>query len=420
MSYKSVIIEAYNLHDDDSKEYTINICNGLQICNYTITVSYKINNCDTLLIENINQKIYGNINHYNITVLSENKNVKSANNCVDLFTLINKINYVKYKDISINDTIKDLNNNIEICIINKKICKYLSNIAPAIPIIVGKTKQKNIIAGTFLCDKDNQIIGMITSNNNENNIEIIPFEIILYLINNYLNISIKSLLFKLSVCDININNKDINALYFNTTSLSLKTNKFINITFYIGDVITKINDLTINIDGMIFDIKLNTFIPLETFVLFNGDKYIKITYIRTDKNIEEIVCVKSINLENNLFCVNITGENKTYKFKNIVFSELSEELIIYCQKNNIILPNNIISNYSTPIIDKKPYKIVIITETNNKNILLQLQNNKIEQNKFYFVLIKYNDHYVKHLSDIYNKNIKTLTLQNINNITLQV
>jgi hypothetical protein len=254
-----------------------------------------------------------------------------------------------------------------------------SIIIPKIPIIVLKTDCKLFegLSGSTLTNEHNEIIGMIYCYNN-GSFEAIPIGIIMILINKLLNnIQLTTILCNSSICDININKESYTGHALNDIPLLSYTRnkKKTNVIFKKNDVILKINNRSFYKDGTLHCDEINFNISLEAYVLLNSESCVDVLYLKEKNgkydNPKLInICAKSFN---DIYDVKTNLENEYIRWNGLVFTILSEELILYLIKNNL---NRSLTNYKR--VENRNY--VVLTD-----IDCNVHGKKFDVYKYYLV-----------------------------------
>ncbi len=288
---------------------------GLVLNNYVLTLHHIITG-KKICIDKIIYNILYEFEEYDIIVLCKN-NYKG--NITEFLTLLeNEINTncIKLSDINkyMNTRFKIFKSNIILNLNRIENTSLKSNILPQ--ILLGKF---NMILNTdisdlddladlagfsgSICYKNNLIFGLLISQNNED-IEIIPLEIIFDLLNIHYKYGIRYL-------PINMNGNNITDRYKN---------------FYKNDIILQMNNIDVDDFGMIYYQKYNQHIPISSYILLY--EYNKI-YFKIHRNILKTKKIINItyNIEKfteNKIQINIKENPKEISIKNLCFKELSE------------------------------------------------------------------------------------------------
>jgi len=373
------------LNLDDYNVYDIHINDiyygkGLKISNYILTLSHIIEDNNFIYVHDTRYNLLLNIEFYDICVLSSNQE-SNINIFIDeLENFIEKNclklhNHSKYK----NTNFKIYNSNHELEFIELNNINLKTYLYPAIPMGIFEIKNMSKKQMIELCEsgisgslisKNNKYFGLVVSQNENNSIEIMPFEIIHNIIKTYIN-----------------NN---NNFYY----LKLPNNNIVSI-----------NDKPL-VRNQIFIQEYNFDISLQTYILlFCNEPYVNIT--KTNNNTEKNKLYK-YNF-NNMF-LNYKENNLEISIFDFVFKELSEEFLIKNQQKNI---SDI--NYDN-IFNKK--KLLYLEKINNKKYC-----DYIDTTNNIYVLNKISGHNINKLSDInkYLKNKKiTFELINPNNDIIKI
>jgi hypothetical protein len=195
---------------------------------------------------------------------------------------------------------------------------------------------------------------------------------------------------------------------------NISKNNFRNIMK--NDIIYSINDIKIN-NNMIFDNDINSEIPIDTYIILNGFKNIRIEYSRNknnnNKKYNTTLLLKEFNYKD--LSLNFKDHYIDYNLNNFIFSELSEEIILQKYKNNIKINDNIYDNLYS---HKKIYLKNII------NIKKEYINDINIDNQLY-ILYKISGKKIKNIKEIKNyTKYKNITIDlidiNMNNIKIKI
>lgn len=345
----------YELILDD--ETYINNGNGIII---KIKDDYYIFTCNHIIEKNpinikcyidnmlINTIIFKRIYEYDVCILKINH-----------YDYIHLKRYYTYENIgaisSFSESLNYISHNLEkSCEIVLNICvkhnHIKSGIVPKIPTYEIKIKNEYCLgmSGSLL-KNDKNILGMIICKSDKV-IMAIPIILILnFMINDLTHIK-----FNYDVVDF-VLEKKYNGLYINNI-----INKKYNDTINIGDVIVSCENNEINDIGEIYCEEIKYYVTIDTFIMLNNKNHVNITILNSKEIFENIVCYK-YNIEQ-ICKIFIQKQNKYYNLNGIIFTELSEELII----ENIKKGLNYYKEIFNSLFDNCEKYIILILNTKSK------------------------------------------------------
>jgi hypothetical protein len=302
-------------------------------------------------------------------------------------------------------------------------CKYngyyidsiKSKIYPKIPLIKILIKDKKHYesyqgtSGSLLLDNKNNIYGMVSYYDIiKKNIICIP----MYCINKFFKIivnkkKISTLLISTKLCDYNKNNTGHIITNNNNIKYMMKEDSKFN--FKENDIITSINNIKFNNAGYIHFKNMNIFIPLNTYLMLNNNNFNTINFYRKDKieYKENIVKIKNLRIEKyNKF--SIKQNLKIIKFNNLSIIELSENLLMELNSNNIKILGQVNNEYENCYGNNKILAIINYDMKDNnyihkyKNINIPIKNDKINTNCNLAIISKVNNTKIKSLNQLDN------------------
>ena len=401
------------LNFDDQSDHQNYVCDiiingnidgkGIIIDKYVLTLNHIVENNTDIYINDIKYNLLLNIDIYDVCILScslepdindfiNRFDAFIKNTCISLCEN-SKFNHYNFKIYNTNYELKF--NSID----NINLKSYLY---PSIPVGLFNIMNISLSELESLCcsgisgsviQYNNKYFGLIVSQNINNMLEIIPFEIIFDIIKSYIT---------------NQNN-------FNYLPLTL--NRDINCFTYRhilkNDIVEYINKQKI-IQNNIYIKKYNLKIPYQTYILlFCFDKFVDIDIIRHKKT---LIIEKKINIKlckynfNNIF-LNYKENDLQVNIFNFIFKELSEEFLIKNTDKDICE-----INYDN-IFNKR--KLIYLENNNN----IQRYNCYLDMKNDVYILHKISGHNINKLSDIkkylLNKKI-TFELINPNNNIVKI
>lgn len=350
------------------------------------------------------------------------------------------INYLSDKtEEDEQDNLLD-NNNLEKRVSSKMIeCKYInydisnikSEMYPKIPIIKIRIRDTvsnyEGLSGSILCNtninsdsnsnsninlKTQGVYGMISYSKSENIFIAIPS----YCLKLFFKMSlrkeqIKSFCFKTKVGDFDYKNKERNVHSILTGHRILyKTDTDNQHTqFTKSNLIESVDNNLFDDDGDLNFKELNIKVPLDTYVLLKNSKYYNFRYyvkssgeyVETSKNIYPVVLNEYLkfNLEH----------GKIIKYKGLIMTEMSEQLLLHYYKSGIKISGRISDHYDDCFSNKQKLVVVIGIDQNTLEKYEILGLPLIKNNKIYSISIvsKINDKKIMSLSDIENSKSST-------------
>ena len=256
-----------------------------------------------------------------------------------------------------------------------------------------RTGNKNI-GMIFICTNDKE--GVFLKG--------IPLFIIDKIVSNSINcIELSGIQINTCNCEIDYEDKKLNAQYV----LGRATFKNGLKTFYFneGDIIISVNEKKFNENNLLWCNFLKMNVPLNTYLMLKSimciDNKHKPILIKTGKISLDKFNVRVFNISpipyNQMYHFTIT--TNYYRWKDLVFIELSEELDRFYSRQGINLTN---------------YRQFNNTNSNNKNVILFNYNKKLNDNnlsKQYYISMPYNG-----TTGNYFYSVKSISKHKINNI----
>jgi hypothetical protein len=292
---------------------------------------------------------------------------------------------IKDRDKYKNTNFKIMNEDILVCFDNIKDTYLKSFIYPPIPMCHFKFNDdineleidklcSSGISGSILYNNDGCIGLLVSSKESTHVLEILPFELILDLIEKY-----------------NQNNFNFSYIpYIIEKNCVLNCALNPNINILKNDYVTSINNKKLN-DNFIFVEKYNINMNYQTYVLLYCSDYvtIKLTRLKKFKNKTNTINIKlNINLLEynfNLITLNFKENNNSVKLNDFEFKEMSEEYIL---KN---INKNVIDIDYNDIYKKK--KMIYLDNITNKYKDINIERN-------IYILHKISGHKIFTLNDI--------------------
>ena len=215
------------------------------------------------------------------------------------------------------------------------------------------------LSGSLLTARD-KIYGIISYYDQDNKLfNVIPsycFELFLDMVlqKDY----IKAFCFSTDIC--NYDDKNVGHIISKTHGITYRTDMDKEIKFKNSDLIESINGNTFNDDGNIYMEKLRIQVPVDTYVLLENSKYYTIKYYskKDDSYVEFNKKVYTDNIAHHLK-FNFEYCTKFIKFKGLVITEMSEELLKYYDAIGIPITGNVMDHYNK-CYTANNQKIVII------------------------------------------------------------
>jgi hypothetical protein len=337
-------------------------------CNHIIEKNPIIIKCYTDEHE-INTIIFKRIYEYDVCILK-----------------INYHDYVNIKKYYTNENVGIINSFLECgnyishnleksCEIVKNICVKNSHIksviVPMVPMyefeICGEVEDYNGMSGSILMN-DTNIIGMVLCKSNK-----ILMAIPIVLILNFMTNELKYIKFNYDIVDFTLEKK-YNGLYINDI-----INKKYNSTINVGDVIVSCENQEINDVGEIYCDELKLYITIDTFIMLHNKNYIDIQILNINETFENIICYK-YDIEH-ICKIFIQKQNKIFNINGLIFTELSEELIIENVKNGMNYYKEI---YNSLFDNSEKYIVMILNTSSNKkyNKFIHKPLLKLEESKY--------------------------------------
>jgi hypothetical protein len=162
-------------------------------------------------------------------------------------------------------------------------------------------------------------------------------------------------------------------------------------------------------------------IPIETYLIINGFKDIKIQFYRNTRNGKRLhntnIRLKVFSYKN--ITLNFRDTQKYKEINNIIFSELSEEYILELFHKNIKVSDDIYENlYSNT-------KTIFMKDINDKLLRRKIEKNNIDLNCELYILNKISGRKINKLDDLEKyKEFKNITIELIdskmNNIKIKI
>lgn len=352
---------------------------------YEACVSVFSHELDLVLLETKSMtKINNNIKYINMSQF--NSNLPKINNTVS---------FSKNKIIFVSKDVVKLQCKTYECIIKGTEFLYLHSYnMPAIPYIKANidylfNERDNIkgISGSIVSqNQESEIIGMVSDIITKTMIlNIIPSFVILRFLNEFVKTGsfkgLCSIMAKLTICDIDMNNTNINAICIednyniNYNRDEYNSKNIIGARLKKNDIIIKVNEKNINKNGMIYCSKLG-YILLTTYIAmhYQCNDLIKLMIVR--KNDRGLFDKKNIKIRSRPIrttkYIPIVHNNNYLELNGLIFVELNEELIEMNINNGIILKGLYINFYHN-----NPYR------NNNKEkvlVLIDIMRNKLNDN----------------------------------------
>lgn len=371
---------------------------GLFLDGFILTAQHVVNECNNIFINNKKYINIIDIDEYDISVLKDINDNRTINNFIKIFkNILNKT--IKISNmLEKTNNICSINNDLNDILKYKKICStnIKTNLYPQILIYEYENPDINRnfegMSGSIIYYK-NKLMSLLIGGR-DNNIIALPIDIIYNILYYYVKNNMK-----LYYCPFIIKN---NIVQYNYNFL-IK-----------DDIILKINNIEIDND-IIYDNKFKIKMLYSTFIIINGLNNIHIEYCRNTKK-GKIIKKNSMylnELNNNILFMNYKiKDSENIKFKDMIFSELSEEFLINCIHNNINIPN---IDYNLIYRQTKYIYLRYINKSKYSDIL------KIPDN--IYILNKISGRKIKNISDIqkFNKyNLITIELIDPFNNTIKI
>jgi hypothetical protein len=343
---------------------------GIEYDKYILTLEHITNNINVYTKhKNITEyKSIFKIEEYDIDILCD----INVDGNIDIFLDKLKIFNTKYISIhDINDNYdmiyKVYKSNLTLKYNTFECIELKSTIFPQIPIVKCNINTNDLnelggLSGSIVYN-DDKIMGILTSDY-EKNIEIIPFEFIIDII----NLTNK---YCRRYCPLQINN-----------NIVLKQNKSLKK----NDMIITIDNKDIDEFGRIYYDKYDTYIPIKTYILLKNNKYIDINICRYINKIKKYYNVRYLidKFNEANITINFRENNKQINIKNFMIKELSEEFISKTYKKICEINDDIYSNK----------KILYIYNINNNDY------NNIDLENNIYILRKISGHNINNIHQI--------------------
>lgn len=380
----------------------------------------------------INEKIYkfkmeelGSIKAYDFTVLIfSDENKMLLNNLdinsklkikTDLSLTIDEqifIKYLKGEQIAwINTNVLDANELQHKVIFPEYIGYNLSNISselyPKIPVIeiaipLNVDQSYFGLSGSLL-QSENNVMGQLSFHNTRTNAFIvIPgycLELFLKMVIN--SQKIKCFCFTTNVCEF-IDNKTGHIITSNN-NIKYKSNNS-SIRFKINDIIESIDGNSFDDKGNLYSEKINTYVPLDTFILLENNESYEFKYHveRNDNYTETIKNVNPVILQDYIK-IDLEYSDSIIRYNGLVIAEMSEQLLKYYTDKGIRIGGYIDEFYNDCYgMDK----IIVIVNIDNQNA----------SNKFYDIYKRIGLPLVKGIDEYYIPVITKINKNKISNI----
>ena len=281
------------------------------------------------------------------------------------------------------------------------------------------------ISGSGLYNENNEILGIILSLTDEGNINCICFKFLSYLLKGLLDNN-KDTIDLIIIDNQFIKKKNNNYLKVLSNTLNYKSSINSEKLLKKKNYIYKVNNKIINEKGLFYDKILNEYIPLNTYLLISLCNNIKIEiyfnrFFKKSIKDDNIVFREGKSF-NKTFKLNIKDNLRRLRWKNIIFFELSEDILKQFITNNIIElnENNFNIFYDLSTNNNKIILVCDILNITEENNFEELMYNKLEKvgrskvkniEKLYDLLKKYkrNDAYFK-FKNLNNLRIKELLI----------
>jgi hypothetical protein len=336
----------------------------------------------------------------------------------------------KYDIIDINtlDCKVDDIKKILICSHNKSIninfLKIIENdvgnesfaVIPQICLEIKKKSNNFGLSGSPCFDSKKGFIGHVfTYDDCNTSINIIPAYCLKYIFTELLSKSIIKLK-TINIEGTNSSNVSLCSIYDDDTKLNLnaykikKTNHIeyklygLEKTFHLKEnmLITKIDNLPINKEGKVLFDTLNTYLMPQTYILLNNNlDYIKIDgYELIDGNYSafSVNIIPEVLLNHMLFS---EFDNNIIIYKNLVFTELSREILNLCDINKNKKLMEILDNPYSKKFNKQIILIDILDNISLPDDKLKVLKNNLQKHSFIF-LNKFNKKNITNLEDLYS------------------
>jgi hypothetical protein len=229
--------------------------------------------------------------------------------------------------------------------------------------------------------------------------------------------------------------KDSNNINYNDNSIKKVSKNRNNLKN--NDIIYGLNGIEFDINGMLFDKKINSILPLQTYIALNYNFGMIIPlniYRLNSKGNDHEKKIITINTRpiSTMRYIPIKSDNIFYKFKGLVFVEITEELIETYSKNNINFVNPILDIVLSSSYRNNNEKLIMIISTDRSNLDVDYLTSydeigfpfKNKQKNYYniYILDKINNKKVKNIHNInkYFNKIKNIIYLHIDNRRLKL
>jgi hypothetical protein len=158
----------------------------------------------------------------------------------------------------------------------------------------------------------------------------------------------------------------------NDSKINYQTNKKNKFKFNANDILYKINNNNFDSNGMIYYKELDMAIPIDTFIMiesfFSDSLEVNILKFNKEyKKINQIIYPKSFD---EIYNVSVFNKYKYIYWRGLIFTELSEELILNFNKTRMKLDGIIFTQYKQ--IDPDCDKYVVLLDIDYKVLNLTL------------------------------------------------
>jgi hypothetical protein len=268
------------------------------------------------------------------------------------------------------------------------------------------------------CYRDDKIVGMLMNYSKDDNcIRVVPSTVILMFINEFsvkgMYSGIPGIILRYDISEVSHNGAKCAGIVVDST-YDIQYDEMVKA----GDIIFRIDGKEISKDGMIFDQKMKTYVPFETYITMNfrNDDRVLMTLMRkelkTDDYKEMIVNVKTVPLCK-IRTVQINHDNRYSTINGFVFTELTENIIEFYRNHNIYISGDLLERYAIESFGSvdQPRPIVLINIISSefdkqhldlvRKIGLPLLKKKNTKNEYYLcILDTINKQKVTRLADI--------------------
>jgi hypothetical protein len=347
---------------------------------YAVTCYHGIKNCyefsTTLNKTNLNLKIYFECVEFDIAILAFEKDINDTSeviknyNVIDIFT--------------ISTEIPELNTKIKLNTMNSKFLNYIegqngNELFTTIPQIIIerpselKTSKVFGVSGSPCFLKKTYIGQVFSYNMVKDVINVIPSYclkyIFMFMIPNKIT-NLKTILLDGDLCKIKEDSEKLISAYkmnkSNQIDYSVYDKEDKHFNFKKNSIIYEIDKLEFNNEGKIYFKDMNVHVSPYVYVLLNNHKtYFEIKgYDFIGGNYEKFdIIIEPTNLINNMIFT-INGHKKIVIYKNMVFAELSREMIELVKVIN--KDSSIREKLENPYTKRNSKQIVLIDIFKNK------------------------------------------------------